>query len=534
MNFSKKAKQILSNLGILEEAEKLTREEFIASYSNSDNKSLALICAKYSQYNEDGSIGEVKRNLLINLYDNEQLTTNKRKYNINVYKTFCIILKLIEKCSRYNEIYSLPIEYIAKSAETSARTVKKSLNTLMKYNVIEFVGYSREYSHFAVCQFKSNNISLLKEWISHGQQLHEVEYDHNELNQALIDNTKSNIEKNQQKKIKKALIAMKECPMLIKKFDESNLLNKDEFYQKFLLDGSLRALSQFTLTKNPDKHKNMDKKYDLRSSLLEKLNNKYGTEYKEYDLPASIYTLSHYLKTGELLSRQDNYFYKLFATKVKQYYNIDTPYNDIDKEKVKLFCMLTYMHGYSYYNKAAILYGKKTLSVEERDAYIHNEYHMSINNFIQYFSGKSIDDVEDLFKYYKDFYQVTYNIMNDLCDIQRSKIFLYESLLCSILILKSHDLGYYVVNAYDGFYMPKNFISTFKTLLPEAYNEVKIIYEKYKNMSTREKNKELLDYLESINKIVTINNRKYVQIKNHLIDFYNYQFITIEQEQLIV
>ena len=123
--------------------------------------------------------------------------------------------------------------------------------------------------------------------------------------------------------------------------------------------------------------------------------------------------------------------------------------------------------------------------------------------------------------------------MNELCDVQRSKIFLYESLLCSILIIKSYDLGYYVVNAYDGFYMPKEFISTFKLLLPEAYNEVKQIYEKYKNMSKREKNKELLEYLESIGKIVTVNNRKYVQIKNRLIDFYNYEFITIESERKI-
>ena len=362
MNFSKKTQQILADIGILDKAKDMTREEFIASYSNSDNKSLKLICAKYSQYNEDGSIGDVKRNLQIDLYDNDKLTVNKRKYNINVYKTFCIILKLIEKCSKYNEIYSLPIEYIAKSADTSPRTVKKSLNTLMKYNIIEFVGYSREFSHFAVCQFKSKDIKLLYTWIDHGKELHDIEYDHNKLNQALIDNTKSNIEKNQQKKIKKALIAMKECPMLIKTFNESNQLNANEFSQRFLLDGSLRALSHFTMTKNPDKHKNMDKKYDERSILLNKLNTKYNTEYKEYDLPASIYTLSHYLKTGELLSKQDNYFYKLFATKIKQYYNVDTPYNDIDKAKIKLFCMLTYMHGYSYYNKAAILYGKKTLT----------------------------------------------------------------------------------------------------------------------------------------------------------------------------
>ena len=88
------------------------------------------------------------------------------------------------------------------------------------------------------------------------------------------------------------------------------------------------------------------------------------------------------------------------------------------------------------------------------------------------------------------------------------------------------DYGVQIVNAYDGFYMPEDFIDTFKNILvPKAYQQVKEIYDTYNAKSIREKNKELLSYLIKIGSIYEINNRKYVKIKDLYLDYYKYDVV---------
>ena len=82
MVFSKKTIEKLKQLDILDKVTNMSRQEFIAEYIDSDNITLKTMAQKYNQYNEDGTIGDVKRNLVIDIYDDDNnLTTNKRKYN---------------------------------------------------------------------------------------------------------------------------------------------------------------------------------------------------------------------------------------------------------------------------------------------------------------------------------------------------------------------------------------------------------------------------------------------------------------------
>ncbi|MEE3344679.1 MAG: hypothetical protein VZS44_11335, partial [Bacilli bacterium] len=192
-----------------------------------------------------------------------------------------------------------------------------------------------------------------------------------------------------------------------------------------------------------------------------------------------------------------------------------------DKDLVKTLCMTTYMHGYSFVNKAQFLSGStKEMTKEEREEYINRDVNKKINEIIEYFSNKPIN-TNDLYNIYKTFFTYAYEIMLELCDVLRSKVFLYESMLFSIAIKLSRDLGYEVVNVYDCFYMANEFADTFtKDIIKQAYIQTREIYYIYKEMKTREKNKELLEYLESIDKIQIIDNRKYVEIGGYYIDFY--------------
>ena len=80
---------------------------------------------------------------------------------------------------------------------------------------------------------------------------------------------------------------------------------------------------------------------------------------------------------------------------------------------------------------------------------------------------------------------------------------------------------YYLV--YDCFYLPNEYMTQFKEqVLVDAYVETKNIYTTYQEKPNRAKNKELLEYLDSIDRIVIIDNRKCVDIGEYYIDFYNY------------
>ena len=512
MNLTKKMRIALAEESYsIEEAANMSRDEFIDTFKDSPNKSLRYACMKLQQY-DNGHVHIVERNLLANIYDKDgKLTNHKRSFNIQLYRTFKIMQSIINKYYIDGNIFSLPIEYIAKCANTTNRTVKKAINTALKYNVIEFIGYSRKHSHFAVCQFKANDIELLDSWVEHGQKLYDVNFVESDILHILNENTKAKHKADSEKKVKKALKAMKACPMLIKIFNESNIY-EDEFKQKFLLDGCLRALSYFTLTKNPDNYSDYTINYE-RQRLLKKLEADTGYKYVEADLPASIYSLSYYLKHGKPV---DEYFYKYFAKKLKERYNNTTPYREEYKEKIKTFCMEIYMHGYSYKYKAIIL----------ANQYKNNFDLDYINDLIYYFSNKKISECDDYTEYYQEFYKNAYDVMCELCEIKRANIFLYESMLCSILIKLGMDKGITIVNAYDGFYMPEQFIEYFSNeMLPIAYQKTKEIYDIYKNKTIKEKNNELLEYLESIDKISIINNRKYVKIKDIYIDYYNYKIL---------
>ncbi|MEE3344260.1 MAG: hypothetical protein VZS44_09240, partial [Bacilli bacterium] len=374
MIFSKQTTEKLKQLNILEKTQAMSRQEFIDTYKDSDNITLRTMAQKYSNYNEDGTIGEVKRDLVVNIYEpNGEITNNKRKYNKQVYNVFVIIRQLINKYGRDGSDFYLPIEYISRCANSSERTVKKSINTLLKYKVVNFVGYTRDNSIFAMCIFSLHNIDVLNEWIDYGKVLHDTEYKEETINTILKTNTKINSEPkyelHRQQQVKKSLKAMKECPMLIKKFNESNY-DYTDFRQSFLLDGKLRAYSNFTLTKNPEHHI----ENTMRGTMLQELStiNHNSYDYR-YDLPASIYTLSHYLKTNELLiNKDDKYFYSIFAKKLKEKYNNPNKVIKTDKDLVKTLCMTTYMHGYSFVNKAQFLSGStKEMTKEEREEYIN-------------------------------------------------------------------------------------------------------------------------------------------------------------------
>lgn len=528
MVFSKKTIEKLKQLDILDKATNMSRQEFIAEYIDSDNITLKTMAQKYNQYNEDGTIGDVKRNLVIDIYDDDNnLTTNKRKYNKQVYNTFIIIKNIIDKYGKYNSNFNLPIEYIARCANTSNRTVKKAINTLLKYDIINFVGYSKENTTFAMCVFSLHNISKLVEWINHGETMHEITYSQESIEYILTENTKIKsefkYEQARKKQVVKSLKAMKECPALIKIFNESNIYPDEDFKQKFLLDGKLRAYSKFTLTKNPEHHPSDTS----RNELLTKLQNTYNlTLDSKYDLPASIYTLSYYLKTDKLLlNKNDQYFYSIFAKKLKLCYNNTSNVCNKDKEMIKTFCMTTYMHGYSFINKAQYLSGicfKDKMTNKEYELYISRNINKQTNEIIEYFSNSKINK-NNLYATYKQFFEYAYNVMIELCDILKSRIFLYESLLFSIAINKSRELGYDIVNVYDCFYLPNEYMTQFKEqVLVDAYVETKNIYTTYQEKPNRAKNKELLEYLDSIDRIVIIDNRKCVDIGEYYIDFYNY------------
>ena len=508
--------------------EKLTKNEFIDRFKESDNITLKIASQKMAQYYNN----DVKRQLVINIMDGDKLTINKRKYNKQVYKTFCIMLGIINRYSKDGEFFYIPINYLASCAETTPRTAKKAINTALKYNVIHFVGYDKSHSDFAMCKFKLVNKKLLEKWIEHGKGLHNEEYDTTYISNQMVSNSQAVLQLNEDKRVKDSLKAMKDCPYLIKAFNESNVY-KGDFKQKFLLDGRLRASSKFTLTKNPENHPEIDVNLFERQKLLLELQKKLGCdEYTEYDINASIYTLSYYIKNGRFPEKD---FYDLFTLQLKQTYHEDKEFKTlrINKElrkKIKTFCMRIYMHGYNPIGKGSYVGTCKKILM--KDNKLHNSTMVKeityIDDIYKYITGKNIEDSDDICNAYVTFYKNAYDIMSNLCDIKRSKIFLYETLLCSLLIKMGTEKGIQIVNAYDGFYMPSSFISTFKKeLLPKAYKEVREVYYKYQNKSTREKNKELLDYLISIGYIYEINNRYYVKIKDIYIDFYNYDIVRI-------
>lgn len=522
MILTNKTKKELSELGYsIEEAQNMTREEFIAKYSNASKK-LAICCDKLKQY-KDGEIGEVKRNKIFDIYDSDMnLLANKKKFNLSVVKIYIVILDFTNKYGKDNNVYSLPIEKINFLAGTTNMIAKKAINTLLKYNIIEFVGYTRKYSKYAECQFRVLNLEELNKIVQFGKELWELD---KEIIEEVKDENKSEIiekkvvstinissENKLYKRLKKSVIAMKECPTILEKFIESNIYT-DEFKQSFLLDGKLRASSHFAATKNPDHVE--DKSCSERLKMLTKLEDMTGCKYVESDLTASIYTLSYYLDHDAF----PNYdFYKLFDETVKKEYG-NTNYesfNTIGRKLVKVICMSTYMRGYNIDWKAQ-------KAIHDASSYSRMIY--------EYFVGHSIEEDVENNNYliiYKKFYSTLYTIMNTFFNIQKSKIFLYESMLCSILISLASSEGVQVVNVYDGFYVPESYKGRFETeFIPRAYKEVKSIYDKSKLQSTREKNKILLDYLDSIGKLIIIDGRKYIKMMDDTIyiDFYNYKLI---------
>lgn len=526
MELSNKVKMALSQEHIsIDSIRNLTKDEFIQQFKDSSNKTLKTASQKMSQYHNK----QIKRDLLVNLVEKDgKLTENRRKYNKSVYTTFCVMLGIIEKYGYDGEFFYIPIEYLANSAGTSPRTAKKAINTALKYNVLIFNGYDKSHSDFAMCKFTLNDKDTLVQWIQHGEKMYgdiKEEYIH----ESLIANTKKSIKNNDEKKAKDALKAMKECPYLIKAFNESNIYD-GYFSQKFLLDGSLRALSHFTLTKNPENHPEVDiNLFERHRILVELQNNLHSQAYTEYDLSASIYTLSYYLKNGDFPTQE---FYDIFAYELKKKYHGDThldklKVNKVLRKKIKNYCMRIYMHGYNPVGKGNYFGKCKSIYLETGHLYkpILKEIEF-IDEIYEYITQSKIEEKLDLIEEYTKFFQYSYEIMQKLCDIKKKKIFLYESLLCSLLIQMGTDYGVQIVNAYDGFYMPEDFIDTFKNILvPKAYQQVKEIYDTYNAKSIREKNKELLSYLIKIGSIYEINNRKYVKIKDLYLDYYKYDVV---------
>lgn len=248
----------------IKEIEELDMNAFIKRFNNSNNITLRTASQKMAQYYNN----DVKRELLVDIMKDGKMTTNKRKYNKAVYKTFCIMNGIIEKYSSDGDFFFIPIEYLSNCAETSQRTAKKAINTALKYKIIKFLGYDKTHSDFAMCKFKLLNKSLLEQWIDYGKEWY-GEFEKSYVKKQMKDNIKS-MNLNDEKKIKDSLKAMKNCPYLIKAFNESNRFG-GEFKQTFLLDGKLRASSKFTLTKNPDNHPDSDVNLFERHRLLLKL-----------------------------------------------------------------------------------------------------------------------------------------------------------------------------------------------------------------------------------------------------------------------
>ena len=532
MKISTKIERALIQENIdISSVEKLTKNQFIAKYKDSSNKTLRLAGQKLDQYYNKN----IKRELSTNIIENGELTNNKRKYNKQIYRTLCIILGLVNKYSKDGNYFYIPITYTANCANTTERTVKKAINTLINNNIIEFIGYDRDNTMYAMCRYRIVDKNKLILLVQHGKELHDIEYKEEHIQESLKNNTKLMIEIQESTRIKDSLKAMKECPYLIMAFNKSNIFDGD-FKQKFLLDARLRASSRFTQTKNPDNHPEEARDTFKRIKLLKELQEKNNSaEYVEYDLSASIYTLSYYLKYGDFPKKD---FYDLFTYRLKEKYHTEQSFRTLKNNKkmrdmIKTFCMRIYMHGYNAKGKSAYIGTCKNILLEQKrleNTYIMNEIEY-IDTIYKFFSGVNIEASNDIQESYYELYKNAYDIMLDLCTILRSKIFLYESLLCSLLISMGIEDGVQIVNAYDGFYMPADYINKFKKkLIPVGYKLVKEIYELYKVKSTRSKNKELLEYLEAIGKLYVVDNQKYVKILNTYINFYDYSILsTIER-----
>lgn len=502
MKLTVKTKQELENLNInIEKAQNMTRNDFIKEFKDKSDK-MAFICSKLDQYDNCKPVN-VKRNKTIDLYKDGNITTNKKKYNKAVYDVLCVILSIFNKYD--TNIYGLPIEYINKCANTSNMTAKKVINALINYDIIEFVGYTREHSFYAESQFKLKNKKELEKLVKVGSELYEKEYNDEEMKVILSTNSKAIQRNSNSKKLIKALKIMKSCPDAIRVFNEGNIYD-GYFKQKFLLDGCLRAYSNFTLTKNPAHIK--ENEIDVRSKMLSELND----NYEEIDLDASIYTLSRYLKYDIDNIENNSYFYSIFDSRVKKLYNNESPLN---KKIVKPLCMSIYMHGYSYTFKAIQSFNDRYKSLD-------------INETLNYFTGKN--KTKYTYDEYLYFFNSIYEIMLDMCIIERSNIFIYESMLFSLIIKLAADDGYIVVNAYDGFYIPINKISKEdfkKKYINKAYIMIKSIYNQNKEKTNKQKSKQLFNYLKSIGKLVNIDGRYYVEMLDgyRYIDFYTYNII---------
>ena len=499
MKLTENMKQALTEINEnIDDAKKLTVEQFINKYQDKST-TLSNICNKLNQYYN----GDVKRNKYVELINRNTITLDRRKYTNAVYEALKVIYEMILKY-REQEIFCLPIQYINKAANTSNMTAKKAINTLLHYNIIEFVGYTREHSHFAECQYKLLNIELLKDLVYTGDMLYDDVFNELEINTKLIENCSNIVVKNKEKSIKKAVNAMKLCPDLLPYFDESNVL--DGYFKKyFLLDCKLRATSTFSATKNPE-HLN-DQSLSLRLRLLNELGSKLNVNYVEFDLNASIYTLSYYLKFHKMPNK---YFYALFSDKIKENYNNTTPYEFTDKKLIKNLCMPMYMGG----DETDSNYRRKVAFMK-----VHSK--SELDTTLDYFRGHSGTYYDND---YMNLYMYIRKALESLCVIEKANIFLYESLLCSIIIKACLNDGYTIVNVYDGFYIPSELQLSFydKYVLP-AYEQVYKIYMNNKQRTQKDKNSLLLDYLEKNNYIETINERKFIKMMNNtvLVDFYN-------------
>lgn len=472
----------------------------------------------------DNKISNVKRNNVANIYDDNKLTTNKHTYSRQLYMAFKYIYTICEKYSS-ESIFCLPIVYIHTASGISCMTIKKAINTLLLYNVIDLVGYSNNHSKFLECMYKYKNKQKFMTIISHGNSLYNDSYnktDNKMIIHQLNNNTKASKKKLDEKRIRKAVNIMKDCPDLIIEFDKGNIY-EDQFKQSFLLDCKFRASSHFANTKNPDNH-DISEPIIERKNLIKQLEASTGYRYIEKDLPSSIYTLSHYLKTKELFFENNEYFYELIANEVKQKYNNTESYNrnSIEEKKlVKTICMQLYM-GKEYNLVEDDTYNYKYKHNWTIKQYLKNDKNKQmLIKLLNYFTGHNshyytLDDFQQLF------YYIQCAIRNK-CIMKRSNIFLYETILCSIIIKMAHKNGYLVVNAYDGFYIPNVLNDCFiEDYVKPAYEQVYNIYYSNMNKPKKDKSNILLDYLKSNDKISYIDDRPYIKMLNDtlLVDYY--------------